>query len=91
MESLTIMENEIKLMNKIIKILKEIEDEDEIVVYENKKFNLQSKINNIKIFIENEQKSTKDYLNKVIKCQKIQKILLEQIDKDDSCLYKNYN
>ena len=91
MESLTIMENEINLMNKIIKILKEIEDEDDIDIYENKKFNLQSKINNIKIFIENEQISTKDYLNKVIKCQKTQKIFLEQIDKDDSCLYKNYN
>ena len=76
MESLTIMENEINLMNKIIKILNEIEDEDDIDIYENKKFNLQSKINNIKIFIENEQISTKDYLNKVIKCQKTQKIFI---------------
>jgi hypothetical protein len=72
MNSLSLLNSEIELMDKIISLLKEKKDENHIDIFENKKTQCELMRDNLQTLIENEQMTMKQYLMQIMKVEKNQ-------------------
>ena len=91
MDSVSLLTEEIKMMDIISNLYKKSKDKDDTYeVFDMKKKQCENKCKLLNQQIENEIIDIKQYYQKVIKCIGFQKKFIENIDKDPKLKYKIY-
>ena len=91
MDSVSLLTEEIKMMDIISNLYKKSKDKDDTYeVFDMKKKECENKCKLLTQQIENEILNIKEYYQKVIKCINFQKRFIENIDKDPKLKYKIY-